>query len=139
MKVFARLDQFRGQVPFPHWVSRIAVTTCIDSLRKQQRRPELRWTDLGEDQERVLERAEAEVYVQERSDAFAARELVGRLLDQLPPAERKLIEWLDLEQRSMDDVAALTGSSKMVLKVRAFRARRKLQKALTQLKKKESL
>ena len=35
MKMFTRLEQYQGNVPFTHWVSRIAVTTCIDHLRAQ--------------------------------------------------------------------------------------------------------
>jgi len=48
MKMFTRLEQYQGAVPFPHWVSRIAVTTCIDHLRAQKRRPEFRMADLSE-------------------------------------------------------------------------------------------
>ncbi|MES1194349.1 MAG: sigma-70 family RNA polymerase sigma factor, partial [Opitutus sp.] len=48
LKMFTRLEQYQGNVPFPHWVSRIAVTTCIDQLRAQKRRPEFRWADLSE-------------------------------------------------------------------------------------------
>ncbi len=29
LKVFANLDQYRGAVPFEHWVSRVAVSTCL--------------------------------------------------------------------------------------------------------------
>ena len=39
MKMFANLEQYRGVVPFEHWVSRVAVTTCLDRLRAQKRRP----------------------------------------------------------------------------------------------------
>lgn len=42
LKMFSRLDQFRANVPFQHWVARIALTTCLDQLRRQQARPELR-------------------------------------------------------------------------------------------------
>lgn len=35
LKMFSRLEQYQGNVPFTHWVSRIAVTTCIDQLRRQ--------------------------------------------------------------------------------------------------------
>jgi RNA polymerase sigma-70 factor (ECF subfamily) len=37
MSLFADLDRFRGEVPFEHWVSRIAVHTCIDHLRRLAR------------------------------------------------------------------------------------------------------
>src|ERR1039457_554265 len=49
LKMFTRIDQYQGAVPFTHWVSRIAVTTCIDHLRAQKRRPELRWADRSEE------------------------------------------------------------------------------------------
>ncbi|MBV8814404.1 MAG: sigma-70 family RNA polymerase sigma factor, partial [Verrucomicrobia bacterium] len=39
LKIFSRLHQFRADMPFEHWVSRIAVNTCIDQLRKQKIRP----------------------------------------------------------------------------------------------------
>src|SRR5215207_5304453 len=32
MKMFQRLDQYRGDAPFEHWVSRMTVTTCLDRL-----------------------------------------------------------------------------------------------------------
>src|ERR1700691_2815909 len=43
MKVFANLDQYAGQAPLEHWVSRIAVNTCIKALRAEKIRPGLRW------------------------------------------------------------------------------------------------
>src|ERR1700712_3921093 len=55
MKMFSRIAQYQGAVPFPHWVSRIAVTTCIDHLRAQKRRPEFRWADLSENEADLLD------------------------------------------------------------------------------------
>ena len=42
LKMFSKLDQFRAEMPFEHWVSRIALNTCLDRLRRQKVRPELR-------------------------------------------------------------------------------------------------
>ena len=47
VKVFAKLDQFSGTVPLEHWVSRIAVNTCLNALQAEKIRPELRWADLS--------------------------------------------------------------------------------------------
>src|SRR5205085_3561991 len=55
LKMFTRLEQYQGAVPFTHWVSRIAVTTCIDQLRAQKRRPECRWAALSENDAQVLD------------------------------------------------------------------------------------
>src|SRR5512137_1207494 len=46
MKIFANLDQYSGSVPLEHWVSRISINTCLNQLRLERVRPELRWSDL---------------------------------------------------------------------------------------------
>ncbi|HXG48665.1 MAG TPA: sigma-70 family RNA polymerase sigma factor, partial [Methylomirabilota bacterium] len=55
MKVFAHLDQYSGRVPLAHWVSRIAVNTCLNHLQAERVRPELRWADLSAEEAGVLE------------------------------------------------------------------------------------
>ncbi len=137
LKMFTRLEQYQGNVPFPHWVSRIAVTTCIDQLRAQKRRPEFRWADLSETEAEVLDN----VITNERDvlpgDALAARELVQKLLGQLKPDDRMVIQLLDLEQKTIAEISGLTGWNQTLVKVRAFRARRKLQKLFQELQSKE--
>lgn len=132
MKTFSRLDQFRGEVPFEHWVARITLLTCIDRLRRQKARPELRWADLSDEQrelvQAVADRTEAPAQAPE-----AARELILQLLDQLTPEEQMLIRWLDLEQKTLAEVCARTGWNNTLTRVRAFRARRKLKAAYLKL------
>ena len=137
LKMFTRLEQYEGAVPFPHWVSRIAVTTCIDQLRAQKRRPEFRWADLSENEADVLDAVMTNENDVEAGDALAARELVHKLLDQLKPDDRLVIQFLDLEQKTVAEISALTGWNQSLVKVRAFRARRKLQKLFHELEKKD--
>jgi RNA polymerase sigma-70 factor (ECF subfamily) len=137
LKMFTRLEQYQGAVPFTHWVSRIAVTTCIDQLRAQKRRPEFRWADLSENEADVLDAVMTNEDEVAPDEALAARELLARLLDQLKPEDRLVIRMLDLEERSIAEISALTGWSQSLVKVRAFRARRKLQKFFQELKKQE--
>jgi RNA polymerase sigma-70 factor (ECF subfamily) len=137
MKIFTRLEQYRGEMPLTHWVSRIAVTTCIDQLRKQKVRPELRWADLSEKEAEVLDNVLTSSEVDDVPGSIAARELVGRLLEQLSPADRAVITMLDLEQKSVAEIKNLTGWGTSMIKVRAYRARRKLRKLLEQLEQKE--
>ena len=137
LKMFSRLDQYRGAVPFPHWVSRIALTTCIDQLRAQKRRPELRWADLPQAEADILEAVTADDRAPSPDQALAARELVQRLMDRLNPADRMVVQMLDLERRTVAEISALTGWSGPLVKVRAFRARRKLQKLFRELRRKE--
>ncbi len=137
LKMFTRLDQYKGAVAFTHWVSRIAVTTCIDQLRAQKRRPEFRWADLSEKEAEVLDTvltSEGEVAV---NDHLAARELVYKLLGELKPDDRLVLQLLDLEQHSVAEISQMTGWNPSLVKVRAFRARGKLKKLFEELQRKE--
>jgi RNA polymerase sigma-70 factor (ECF subfamily) len=137
LKMFTRLEQYQGNVPFTHWVSRIAVTTCIDQLRAQKRRPEWRWADLSENEAEVLDNVLSDTRDETPGDALAARELVNKLLGQLKPEDQMVIRLLDLEQKSIAEISQITGWGQSLIKVRAFRARRKLQKLFQELNEKE--
>ncbi|AHF89026.1 RNA polymerase sigma factor, sigma-70 family [Opitutaceae bacterium TAV1] len=137
LKMFTRLEQYQGNVPFTHWVSRIAVTTCIDHLRAQQRRPELRWADLSENEATVLDAVLTSDTDRNAPDALAAHELVHKLLGQLSETDRLVLQLLDLEQKTLIEIREITGWNITLIKVRAFRARRKLQKLFETLKRKE--
>lgn len=129
VKMFHRLDQYepRTGIPFPHWVSRLAVRTCLDALRSERRRPELRWSDLSEEQTAWLDYMLVESVAPPQTSAGEAREIVTQLMAQLAPSDRLVISLLDMEQKSVQEIAQITGWSKTLVKVRAFRARRKLK------------
>lgn len=133
MKLFSKLDQFAGAVPFEHWAARIALNTCRDHLRSQQRSRELRWSDLDESEAAVLENVSQEESAEAATDAVAARELADRILADLSPEDRIIVRMIDLEQHSAADVRAVTGLSITNIRVRLFRARLKLRKTLHRL------
>jgi RNA polymerase sigma-70 factor (ECF subfamily) len=128
MKMFAKLDGFSGAVPLEHWVSRITINTCLNQLAAEKARPELRWADLSEEQAQTLEEVTAGPEELDPSQNLAAREMVEKLLAQLAPADRLVLTLLHLEGRSVEEVRQITGWNVPVIKVRAFRARRKLRK-----------
>jgi RNA polymerase sigma factor (sigma-70 family) len=137
-KVFERLDQYsaRGGIPFAHWVARIATRTCLDALRSERRRPELRWADMPEGEAEWLQHLCSSTADPQRSEGSgtAARELIQRLLSMLPAQDRVVLQMLDLEERSVKDIVALLGWSASLVKVRAFRARLRLKQIVKKLK-----
>ena len=137
LKMFSRLAQYQGAVTFSHWVSRISVTTCIDHLRAQKRRPEFRWADLSENEAEVLDAVLTNENDVPANEAMAAHELVHKLIKQLKPADQLVIRLLDLEQKTIVEICEVTGWNQSLVKVRAFRARRKLRKMFQELEKKE--
>jgi RNA polymerase sigma factor (sigma-70 family) len=128
MKIFANLDRFSGAVPLEHWVSRIAVNTCLNQLAAEKVRPELRWADLTEEQAEALEAVTAGTGETDPLQDLAAREIVEKLLAHLSPPDRLVLTLLHLEGRSVEEVRQLTGWNGPLIKVRAFRARRKLRR-----------
>ena len=135
LKIFARLHQYRADVPFVHWVSRVSVNTCIDHLRKQRHRPEYRWSDFSEDQQAILENLKENSTNPPEHSPEESRELLNKLLLILKPAERLVVQWLYLEEKSVAEICDLTSWKPSKIKVTAFRARQKLAAAVKRLEK----
>lgn len=132
IKAFQKLDSFRGDAPFEHWLMRLAVRTCYDSLRQHQRNRETSFADITEEEAGWLERFAVDP-TGTTEDADAARALIHRILDRLSPASRLVITLLEIEDRSVKEISALTGWSVPLVKVRAFRARAEMRKWLQKL------
>jgi RNA polymerase sigma-70 factor (ECF subfamily) len=134
LKAFQKLASFRGDAPFEHWLMRLAVRTCYDALRSHQRNRETTFTELSHDEQDWLER-----FVQKPEEAgehaAAARQLIDRVLEKLSPPARLVITLLEIEERSVKEIAALTGWSVPLVKVRAFRARAEMRKLLAKMTK----
>jgi len=132
LKSFNKLGSFRGDAPFEHWLMRLAVRTCYDFLRGHQRNREATFSDLTESEsdwhDRFVSQPES---ASEHADA--AKQLVTRLLEQLSPPARLVITLLEIEDRSVKEIAQITGWSVPLVKVRAFRARAEMRKALVRL------
>ncbi|TMP97679.1 MAG: sigma-70 family RNA polymerase sigma factor [Verrucomicrobia bacterium] len=132
LKAFQKLRSFRGDAPFEHWLMRLAVRTCYDFLRAHQRNRELSLSDISDEEGDWLERFAANPS-DAAENAAAARELVERVLAQLSPAARLVLTLLEIEDRSLKEIAALTGWSVPVVKIRAFRARAEMRKCLEKI------
>lgn len=137
MKVFANLGQYSGKAPLEHWVSRIAVNTCIKALRAEKVRPELRWADLGEDEAQIMDWLVSTDEDLSPDRSMASRDLVEKLLGQLKPKDRLVINLMNMEGHTIEEISQITGWSPVVIKVRAFRARAKLRTLYKKLMKEE--
>jgi RNA polymerase sigma-70 factor (ECF subfamily) len=137
IKMFQNLEQYSGAVPLEHWVSRIAINTCLNQIAKEKARPELRRADLSEEQAAVIDNLAATTEEIAPDQQLASRDLVAQLLTTLKPAERLVIDLQYLQQKSVQEISALTGWSAPLVKVRAFRARQKLKAQLARIHRKE--
>ena len=133
IKIFQKLSQFSGKVPLEHWVSRVAVNTCLSQIESEKMRPELRHADLSEEEQAVVENLAVSSEELAPDRQLASRQLVEHLLQMLKPVERVVIDLLYLQGRSVEEIHKITGMSVAAIKVRAFRARQKMKAQLEKI------
>ena len=122
IKAYQNLIKYRGDAPFEHWVSKIAVNACYDALRKRSRREE------EVPLEDVIYSLKAPAC--EDNPGQESWEILQRALVKLRPEDRLVITLQNLEEKSIHEIAVLTGWSESKVKVRAFRARKELKRIL---------
>ena len=123
IKAYENLKKFRGDAPFEHWMTKIAVNVCYDMLRKQSRRRD----DVPFDS---VAFSIGETQAPGSSSGDEAWHVVKNALAKLRPEDRMVITLLNLEEKSVRETASLTGWSEANVKVRAFRARKELKRIL---------
>jgi len=123
VQAYFKLRQYRRDSPFEHWILRITTHKCYDYLRKRRRRGSVVSVDA------MLESG-YEPSAPEHSTPHPDLERLHAALAQLSPKERLVITLLELEERSVQEIADFTGWSTANVKVRAFRARAALRKLM---------
>jgi RNA polymerase sigma-70 factor (ECF subfamily) len=135
MKTFSRLHQYKGDAPLTHWVSRLALTTCLDRLRAQKIRPEICWADLSSEEKEVLDVSWLGSSSPDATEAIQARDLVDKILSTVSPEDRSLVLMVDLQGRSLQEISTFTGWSISKIKMRLFRIHSQLRKTMHNLEK----
>ena len=136
LKAFTELGSYEGRGSMEGWLTRITTNTCLNLLRSSKRRPELTLSDLTEDESNWLDNnltAAAAEQHQSTERSLVAADLAGRVLQTLPADDQLVLTMIDGEDASVRDVVQLTGWSESKVKVQAFRARRKMRKAVEKL------
>jgi RNA polymerase sigma-70 factor (ECF subfamily) len=137
LKAWSRLEQFAGKQDesiddFRAWISRIAANTSIDLLR-QRRDGKIASLDQrkGESEETLGSGIASE---QQDPEERCARREMGRLLAraivQLPPDLRQACLLRDVLHYSTQEVAGRLGISVVAVRLRLFRAHRRLREKL---------
>jgi len=113
LTAWRKLDTYRGEAPFEHWLTRICLNCCYARMR--QRRP--------------LEAAMPDEVAAPSGDPNARLE-VERLMRRLPSTDRFMLLLLHGEGWSVQEIARHLGWSRVAVRVRAPRARLRLRRIL---------
>ena len=129
-RAWSKLSSWRGDAPFEHWFMRLATRCCYDFLRAHRTRREKEvQTDALAVQALCTGTADPEDAAENE-----ALLLVRSAMRQLKPKEQLVLTLLELEDRTLREVSALTGWSEGNVKVRAHRARHRLREAIQSLR-----
>jgi RNA polymerase sigma-70 factor (ECF subfamily) len=132
IKAFRKLHTFRAEAPFEHWIMRLTVRTCYDFLRKHQRNRENSFTDLSDPEKDWLQDF-IKAPDDDHTEKQGATALVQTLMEQMSPAGKLILQLQEIEQKSVKEIAEITGWSISLVKVRAFRARNEMRKHLEKI------
>ena len=121
LKAYLNIGKYRGDARFSVWIYRITYNLCLDRLRKTKRRAE---TSLdGEDDEFVMQIADASPLPEERVLSLEASAAVRRGLDSLPPKQRAVLIMREVSGLSYAEIAVAAGLREGTVKSRINRAR----------------
>src|SRR6266700_1139115 len=127
VKAYFSLKRFDQRAAFSTWLYKITVNECWDLLRKKKVRPLVYESDLSEEQARlVITSGEKENPGPDISERIAARERVERLLEGLDERDRLMLILKEVEGFSIDEIAEVLNLNGNTVKVRLFRARRRV-------------
>lgn len=134
IRAYQSLPTYRGEGRFVQWISSIAVRTCHDFWRERYRNRDLPMSSLSKKHQELLESIityTSDETFQNRAERQEAKEVLNWALEKLPAADRMVVELVFLEGLSVGEAADLLGWSMANVKVRSFRARRKLRTLLS--------
>jgi RNA polymerase sigma-70 factor (ECF subfamily) len=123
LRIHAARGQFRvGSAVLP-WAFAIARSVLVDSVRRSKHRLQELAADSSEE-------PMADSRLDERLDWRLSIEKIKATLTELPHTQRMAFEMVDVEGRSLREVAELLGTTTTAVKIRAHRARSALRQAM---------
>jgi len=130
LRLYFSLDQLKAPEMFEPWLYRLTVNAAYDYLRRQRRRRESRMADLSEE---AVIMADADASWKQDAESRRRgkiREVVQELLGSVSEEDRGLLVLKELEGLSLKELEQVYGVNENALKVRLFRARQRVLRAL---------
>ncbi|WP_197440424.1 RNA polymerase sigma factor [Polystyrenella longa] len=123
VEVYRSLGSFRYESPLLHWVRKIGVRVGYRYWKQKDRKKEK--VSLSQ-----MPYDSTEANTDQLQSAEQAGNLLHAMLEQLPPRDRMILTLIYWEEHTVEEAAEVTGWSKSLVKVQAFRARKKLKQLL---------
>jgi RNA polymerase sigma-70 factor (ECF subfamily) len=133
-KIFFAMKKFDMRSSLSTWIYKIALNESYDYLRRLKKRRVIYEGDMNVEVDEIVESSERAADPRPALDEqFAKRDLLMKLLEKASAEERMLLFQKEVEGRTVEELSELTGINENTIKVKLFRARKKLAKAARQL------
>lgn len=127
VKAYLSLKRFDQRAAFSTWLYKITVNECWDLLRKKKVRPLVFEAELSEEQARRYSDSEnPNPGAPDVSDRLEAKQRVEKLLEHLDQRDRTMLVLKEVEGFSVEEIAEALALNANTVKVRLFRARRRM-------------
>jgi len=127
VKAYFSIKRFDQRAAFSTWLYKITVNECWDLLRKKKVRPLLYESDLSEEQVQQFSNSEKfESGSQDVSDKLEAQQRIEILLQGLDERDRMMLILKEVEGFAIEEIAEILELNANTVKVRLFRARRRI-------------
>ncbi|WP_422107761.1 RNA polymerase sigma factor [Winogradskyella sp.] len=127
IKVFKSLHKFKGDSKFSTWIYRVAYNTCLDNIKKNKKHlnnvaiDEYTFNKLD-----TIDNALDHIISEERSA------LIKACINKLPEDSSALLTLFYFEELSLEEISKIINVEANTVKVKLFRARKKLAVILEQ-------
>jgi len=134
VKAYRSLDGFRFKSSFTTWLYRITYNTAITYTRKKNRKV-LQLEDFPADAVDFIRDSESE----ELAEVEYRKTLLNFAIMKLQPEERALVSMYYFQEIELDEIARVMGLGKSNIKVKLFRARKKMEETILKHQEKERI
>lgn len=133
VRAFSALGNYRGDASIATWLTRITINTSIETLRAGKRKVFEKSVQPHNDFEEDAAPFEFHEHRPDQERSLGAREQMQQVmaaLKTLSPYQRQVFELRFLEEKSLNDIAEITGRSLSSTKTAVFRARAHVLEAI---------
>lgn len=127
IKVYKSLNKFKGDSKFSTWIYRVAYNTCLDAIKKNKKHiNDVEIDEFTYNKLDTIDNALDNIIKKERS------QLIKNCINQLPEDSSALLTLFYFEELSLDEISKIINVETNTVKVKLFRARKKLAVVLEQ-------
>lgn len=127
IKVFKSIDKFKGDSKFSTWIYKVTYNTCLDNIKKNKKHlKDVAIDEYTFNKLDTIDNALDNIIKEEKSV------LIKNCINKLPEDSSALLTLFYFEELSLDEISKIINVEANTVKVKLFRARKKLAVILEQ-------